>query len=83
MNNKMNPRTEENAEYLQKVNNILYDLYYKIDRTNEQRKIIYSLRGIIQELIEFNKGNYFDEEYIEEKCNLIRLDAKLLYERFV
>jgi hypothetical protein len=75
----MEYRQKAYAKELKKVNDILYDLHNNMDRQNEQRKLIYSLRGIIGQLIEFNEGRYLDEYYIAEKCNLIKLDSKGLY----
>lgn len=62
-------------EYLKIADNSLQTFWDQLDRTDQQRPIIYALRGILGQLIQYNEGGYFDPFYVNEKCNLIKLDC--------
>ena len=71
-NNKM---TSTKLEKIQKINLLLAELHDEIPRTDTERKIIYSIRGILGQMQQYWEGDYYDIDYVTEKCNLIRIES--------
>ena len=69
--------TNNKLEKIQEINRLLHELHRSLDtkEDHKEQEIIYSVRGILRELEQHWQGGYFSQDYITEKCNLIRLDS--------
>ena len=71
----MTSNNNKKLEKIQKINLLLAELYDEIPREDTERKIIYSIRGILGQMQQYWEGGYYAIDYVTEKCNLIRLES--------